>query len=248
MQRALTLTRSTVGMKAVIAVTGLILFGFVIGHLAGNTLLFAGYEAFNGYAASLKGNPALLWGVRSVLLVSVVAHIALTMKLAGRNSSARPTAYKKARQDQITTYAARTMVISGPLLFAYILFHLAHFTVPGLDLGGEHDVVNVYGNVVRGFRVPWVAGIYIFANILLGLHLFHGAWSALQSLGANHPKYNPLRKRLAIGFALVVAGGNIFIPVAVMTRVVGDDEQLAASDMHPLGAPEPQDPPLPAAD
>lgn len=238
MQRALTLTQSTVGTKAIVAVTGLILFGFVIGHLLGNLLVFAGYETYNAYAASLKATPALLWGVRALLLVSVAAHIAMSMKLAGRNSQARATAYQKARQDQVTTYAARTMVLSGPLLLAYILFHLAHFTVPGLDLGGEFSHENVYGNLVRGFRVWWVSAIYIFANILLGLHLFHGAWSALQSLGANHPKYNPLRRRVAVGLALFVAAGNVFLPIAVMSRLVGSDEQLALSDAHPLGPGE----------
>lgn len=235
MQTALTLTRSTIGTKAIVAVTGLILFGFVIGHLVGNLLVFAGYETYNAYAAGLKANPGLLWGVRIVLLGSVGLHIWGTLKLAGRNAQARSTPYKKARQDQVTSYAARTMVLTGPLLFAYILFHLAHFTAPGLDLGGEFDHANVYGNLVRGFRVWWVSAIYIFANILLGLHLFHGAWSALQSLGANHPKYNPLRKRLAVGLALFVAGGNVFLPVAVMTKLVGSDEQLAESEMHPLG-------------
>lgn len=235
MQRALTLTRSTIGTKAIVAVTGLILFGFVVGHLLGNLLVFAGYEAYNAYAASLKANPALLWGVRTVLLVSVVTHIALTIRLARRNNTARSTPYKKARQDQVTNYAARTMILSGPLLLLYILFHLAHFTAPGLDLGGDFDPANVYGNLVRGFRVWWVSAIYIFANILLGLHLFHGSWSAFQSLGANHPKYNPLRRKAAVGLALFVAVGNVSLPVAVMSRLVGDDEELALSDAHPLG-------------
>jgi succinate dehydrogenase / fumarate reductase cytochrome b subunit len=220
MQRALALTQTTVGKKALVAVTGAILFGFVIGHLAGNLLLLAGPDTYNAYAAGLKANPALLWGVRLLLLVSVVVHVAMTMQLAGRNSSARPTAYKKARQDLVTSYAARTMVLTGPLLFAYILFHLAHFTAPGLSIGGEFDPQNVYMNVVYGFRVPWVSAIYIFANILLGLHLYHGGWSLFQSLGANHPKYNRLRKGAAISLALLISAGNVFIPLAVMGRLI----------------------------
>ena len=220
MQRALALTQTTVGKKALVAVTGAILFGFVIGHLAGNLILLAGPDAYNTYAAGLKGNPPLLWGVRIVLLVSVVVHVAMTMQLARRNAAARPTPYKKPRQDLVTTYAARTMVLSGPLLFAFIAFHIAHFTAPGLSLGGEFDPQNVYMNVVHGFRVPWVSAIYIFANILLGLHLYHGGWSLFQSLGANHPKYNRLRKGAAVALALVVAGGNVFIPLAVMGRLI----------------------------
>lgn len=234
MSSALTLHRSTVGKKALVAITGLILFGFVIGHLSGNLILFAGYEAFNGYAHMLKSTLPLLWGTRIVLLASVVTHIALTVSLAGRNTAARGSRYKK-KKDQVTSYAARTMVLTGPLLAAFILFHLAHFTVPGLSLGGEHEAVNAYGNLVRGFRVPWVAGIYIFANAMLGLHLFHGAWSALQSVGAGHPKYNPMRKAAAMGLAVAISAGNIFIPISVLTGITGSDEQLQLSDQHPLG-------------
>jgi succinate dehydrogenase / fumarate reductase, cytochrome b subunit len=232
MSAALTLTRSTIGQKALIAVTGLVLFGFVIGHFLGNLILFAGPEAFNDYAWTLKNNAPLLWGTRLVLLVSVVTHIYLTLKLAKRNSSARPSPYKKAREDQVTSYAARTMVITGPLLLAYILFHLAHFTAPGLDLGALHDHVNVYGNVIAGFRVWWVSAIYVFANAMLGLHLFHGAWSALQSIGAQHPRYDKVRRGAAVGLAMLVAGGNIFIPIAVQAHLVGSPAQLARAEAH----------------
>lgn len=220
MQRALALTQTTVGKKALVAITGAILFGFVIGHLAGNLLLLGGPDTYNAYAAGLKANLPLLWGVRLVLLASVAIHIALTMQLARRNASARPVGYKKPRQDLVTSYAARTMVLSGPLLLAYILFHLAHFTAPGLSIGGDFDPDNVYMNVVYGFQVPWVSAIYIFANILLGLHLYHGGWSLFQSLGANHPKYNKLRKGGAIALALLISGGNVFIPMAVMGGLI----------------------------
>ena len=148
MASALTIHRSTVGMKALVALTGLIMFGFLIVHMAGNLLILLGYEAFNGYAHTIKSNAPLLWGTRIVLTVSVVLHIALTVRLATRNSGARTSRYHtpKGRRDQVTSYAARTMVWSGPILAAYILFHLAHFTVPGLDLGGEFSATNAYGN------------------------------------------------------------------------------------------------------
>lgn len=220
MQRALALTQTNVGKKALVAVTGAILFGFVIAHLAGNLILFAGPDAYNAYAAGLKGNPPLLWGVRILLLVSLVVHVTLTVQLAGRNARARPTPYQKPRKDLVTSYAARTMPLTGPLLFAYILFHLAHFTAPGLSIGGNFDPSNVYMNVIQGFRVWWVSAIYIFANILLGLHLYHGGWSLFQSVGANHPKFNPWRKRGAIALALLVSGGNVFLPIAVMARII----------------------------
>lgn len=230
MQRALTITRSTIGQKAVVAVTGLILFGFVIGHLAGNLLVLVGPGAYNAYAAGLKANLPLLWGVRITLLVAVVTHVGLTVRLARRNAMARSSRYKKPRKDQLTSYAARTMTISGPLLFLYIVFHIAHLTAPGLDLGHAFDVHNPYANLIFGFRVWWVSAIYIFANFLLGLHLFHGAWSALQSLGAQHRSYDPLRKRVALALALFIAGGNIFLPIAVQARLVGSAEQLQESE------------------
>ena len=122
------------------------------------------------------------------------------------------------------------MVISGPLLALYLIFHIAHFTAPGLDLGGEFHPHNVYRNFVLGFRVWWVSAIYIFANILLGLHLYHGAWSALQSLGAQHPNYDKLRHRVAATVALVLAGGNVLLPIAVQTQVVGSPAQIAQSE------------------
>jgi succinate dehydrogenase cytochrome b subunit len=230
MQRALSLTGTTVGKKALVAVTGAILFGFVIAHLAGNLLLFAGQEAYNAYAASLKGNPALLWGVRVTLLVSLAVHVYLTIQLAGRNAGARPTPYKKARQDLVTTYAARTMVLTGPMLLAYIVFHLAHFTAPGLSMSATpFDPHDVYTNVVSSFRVWWVSAIYIFANLMLGLHLYHGGWSILQSLGANHPRYNVWRKRGAVALALFVAGGNVAIPVVVQTPLFDRIQAVAAA-------------------
>ena len=229
MQSVLALTRSTIGQKVVVAITGVILFGFVLGHLLGNLILFAGPEAYNAYGAAIKGNPPLLWGTRITLVISVILHIVFTMKLAARNAGARPTAYKRPRKDLMTTYAGRTMVLSGPLLAAYIIFHLAHFTAPGLDLGGEFSPHNVYANAVQGFRVWWVSAIYIFANFLLGLHLFHGAWSASQTIGAQHRKYDGLRKQLAMGLALFISAGNIGIPLAVQTHLVGSAEQLAES-------------------
>lgn len=233
MQRALTLTRTTVGKKALVAITGAILFGFVIGHLAGNLLLFAGAEVYNGYALTLKSNLPLLWGVRTVLLVSVAVHVVLTIQLAGRNSAARRASYQHPRKDLMTTYAARTMVLTGPLLLAFILFHLAHYTAPGLSLGGQFDPNDVYTNVVQSFRVWWVSAIYIFANAMLGLHLFHGGWSFLQSLGANDPRYNVWRRRGAIALALFVAGGNVSIPVLVLSGVgVGARGAIEAPAVH----------------
>jgi len=217
MQRALTISRSTVGNKAIMAVTGVILFGFVIGHMVGNLQVFGEPEALTRYAATLRKLGALLWLVRAVMLVSLVLHIRAAIVLATRNADAREVDYQHRRRDQVTDYAARTMMWSGPILGMYLLFHILHLT---FGYGSTFDHQNVFNNVVYGFRVWWLSATYIVANLLLGVHLFHGAWSWFQSLGLNHPRYNSLRRAFAIAFAAIITIGNVSIPVAVMTGMV----------------------------
>ena len=223
MQYAATMMRTTIGQKVIVAVTGVILFGFVIGHLVGNLLIFVGRDTINAYGATLHENPGLLWVARVVLLVAVTVHIGLSVQLGVRNAKAREAGYKAGKKDLITNYAAKTMIISGPLLLAYLIFHLAHLTF-GADLAPHgFSATDVYANVIYGFRIKWIAGTYIVASLLLGLHLFHGASSVFQTLGASHPKIDGLRHFGAGAVALLIAGGNCFIPVAVMFRLVGQD-------------------------
>ena len=220
MEKALTLSHSTIGKKALLAVSGLVIFGFVIGHMLGNLQVFLGPEKLNAYAATLHHTPALLWGTRIVLVVAIITHIAMALQLMGRSSTARPVAYAKT-DNAVTSYAAITMKLSGPILFFYILFHLAHFTVPGLALGNyEHSSTNVYANVVNGFSIPWVTAVYVIAQVLLGLHLYHGAWSMFQTLGLSHPRYEAKKKLAAQTLALVVMIGNISMPVCVLAGVI----------------------------
>ncbi len=219
MQKALTLYDTAIGKKAVMAVSGLVLFGFVIGHMLGNLQLYMGPAQLNHYAEALKHNQILLWGVRSVLLVSVVAHIVTTIQLYDRSLGARQTRYK-VKKSLAATYASRSMILTGPVLFFFILFHLAHFTAPGLSLGHEFSATDVYSNVVAGFSVPWVAAIYIIGNICLGFHLFHGSSSLLQTLGFNHPRYNARRRLVAQTFAFAVTIANVSFPVAVLAGIV----------------------------
>ncbi len=220
MQKALTLADSTVGKKALLAVSGLVLFGFVLGHMVGNLQVFLGPEAFNGYAAMLKGNLPLLWGTRIVLTLSVVTHIAMAIQLTGRSNAARPIGYRK-KQHVATSYAAITMKLSGPLLFFYIAFHIAHFTAPGLALGSyEHSTTDVYANFVSAFTIPWVTALYVIAQLLLGLHLYHGAWSLFQTLGLSHPRYDGKRRLIAQVFALLIMAGNVAMPIAVLAGVI----------------------------
>ncbi|HEY8946939.1 MAG TPA: succinate dehydrogenase cytochrome b subunit [Polyangiaceae bacterium] len=220
MQTSIALFNTTVGKKAALALSGLVLFGFVLGHLLGNLLVFAGPEAFNGYAESIKGNALLLWGTRVLLLISVVAHVALSIDLYTRSLGARRVAYR-VKHNIATSYAASAMKYSGPALLLYILFHLAHFTAPGLSLGpAQHSATDVYGNFVSSFSVPWVVGVYVLANLFLGMHLYHGSWSLFQSLGLSHPRYDRLRKRACVGLALGITIGNVILPLSVLAGLV----------------------------
>jgi succinate dehydrogenase / fumarate reductase cytochrome b subunit len=208
---------STLGRKVVMAVTGVMLFGFVIAHLAGNLLLYLGPEAINGYAVNLRELGAGLWVARAGLLVAVLAHIWAAVSLTKSNLQARPIGYAR-RDDVAATYASRTMVWSGPLLALFIVYHLMHFT-----FGNVHPAFvegDVYNNLVRGFQSPLVSGFYILAMLALGLHLRHGVYSMTQSVGLDHPRVNAWRRTFATIFAAAVVAGNISFPVTVLAGVV----------------------------
>ena len=220
MQKVLTLYDTTIGKKAVMAVSGLILFGFVIGHMFGNLQLFMGAEQLNGYAKKLRELGPLLWIVRGALILAVIAHIAAAFSLVMRSAAARGQGYR-VKRNAATSYAAQTMKISGPLLVLFIVYHIAHFTAPGVAMGDyAHNSHDVYANVVSAFSIPWVAGVYIVAQLLLGFHLYHGAWSLFQSLGLSHPRYDETRRFAAQALAMLVVFGNIAMPIAVMAGVV----------------------------
>lgn len=218
--QSLTLTHTTLGQKALLAVSGVVLFGFVIAHMLGNLQVFLGPEAFNAYAETVKSNAVILWGTRSVLLVALVTHVALVVQLYTRSIKARPVGYQK-KKNIATSYAGATMKYSGPALLLYILFHLAHFTYPGLALGDyQHSTLDVYGNFVSAFQIPWVVVLYVTANLLLGMHLYHGAYSLLQSLGLNHPRYNARARLGARSFGFLVTAGNVVMPLAVFFGLI----------------------------
>lgn len=220
MTRRLGFQDTDIGKKALVAVTGAVLFGFVIIHMLGNLQVFLGREALNDYAHALKALPALLWGARVVLLAAVVTHIAVSIALVRASAAARPVAYRQKRS-LATSYAARTMRWSGPILAMFIIFHLAHFTWPGVAMGAyAHDPGDVYANVVNGFSVPWVVVVYVAAQVLLGLHLHHGAWSLFQSLGLSHPRYDAIRNGVPRAIAIGVVVGNIAMPLAVLMGLV----------------------------
>jgi len=209
--------RSTVGRKVVMGVTGLILVGFVMGHVSGNLLVFKGPEALNTYSAFLKRSLVVLYGVRLGLLAAVGLHVWAAYSLTRLDLASRPVSYSRF-DPQVSTLAARTMRWGGVLLLAFIVYHLLHLTVGSVHPGFSHT--DVYGNVITGFRVPWVAGFYIVAMMALGAHLYHGIWSSFQTMGWNHPRYNAARRHVATGLAVLVALGFIAIPAAVLGGVL----------------------------
>ena len=219
MTSAVLYVESSVGRKLVMAVTGIVLFGFVVGHMVGNLQIYLGPEVLNHYGEFLRelGHGGAIWAVRGVLLAAVALHVWAAVTLALENRAARPRRYRRLAY-ATSDYASRTMIWSGPLLAAFIVYHLLHFTVGSV----HHDFVagDVYHNVVSGFRVWPVAGFYIACMLALGLHMYHGVWSMLQTPGLEHPRYNAWRRAAAAFFTLIVVIGNISIPVAVLTGVV----------------------------
>jgi succinate dehydrogenase / fumarate reductase cytochrome b subunit len=215
---------STVGKKAVMAVTGVILFGFVFVHMVGNLKLYEGAGILNEYGRFLRevGYPAVpyegvLWVARGVLLAAVVLHMWSAWRLTLISRAARPLPYA-ASPKRHTTYAARTMRWGGVIVLLFVVYHLLHFTTGHLHpdfVAGEP-----YHNVVAGLAVWWVAAFYIAAQVALGFHLYHGVWSVFQSLGINHPRYNAWRSGFAHAFAWIVTLGNVSYPVAVYFHLI----------------------------
>jgi succinate dehydrogenase cytochrome b subunit len=222
LNRSIGFYESTLGKKIVMAITGAILFGYVLGHLLGNLQIYSpDTQQINHYAHFLHSHAVLLWVVRCGLLAAVILHITAALQLWLLKRSARPDAYVK-KDDVPASYAARTMIWSGPIIAAFVIFHVLHLTVGNvLPLHTLPDGdMDVRTNVITGFQNPAVAGFYIIAMALLSMHLYHGLWSMFQSLGVNHPRYTPIIKKFAAAFAWFVAIGNISIPVMVMLGVL----------------------------
>ncbi len=199
------------------AVTGIILFGFVVGHLAGNLQIFEGPHKLDSYAAFLKATPVLLWGTRVILLASVILHIAASIQLAQMKRAARPVSYVK-KDNSHSSFASRSMIWSGMVVAFFVVFHLLHFTIGALQ--PNFDGTTVFINIVHAFESIPVSLFYVFAMLLLGTHLYHGLYSMFQTLGANHPSYTPVIKRVAIAGAVLITAGFIAIPVGVLAGVI----------------------------
>jgi succinate dehydrogenase / fumarate reductase cytochrome b subunit len=220
------LPRSTVGKKIVMAATGIILVGFVVVHMIGNLKIYLGAEHFNAYALFLRemaepllGYSGALWGFRVVLLVCVVLHVAAAIQLTRLNHAARPVGYAAGRPP--TSYAAWTMRWGGFVLLLFVIYHLLHFTLGSVGYApGQFRHLDAYNNVVTGFRVWYVSLFYVVAMLALGLHLWHGTWSMLQTLGVIDPRWERTVERASAALAVVTVAGNVSVPLAVLTGLL----------------------------
>ena len=217
--KPVTFWQSTNGKKVVMAVTGVMMFGFVVGHMLGNLQMFEAPEHINAYGHFLHNLGELLWLERGVMLLAIALHILATVQLALRNKAARPVGYS--RQQAInSSYASRTMYWSGPIVLAFIIFHLLQFTAGYVHPHATFTEGEVYANVVSGFQVWWVSAWYIFSMCLLGLHLSHGLWAMFQSVGLGHPRLTPMLRNAARAIAVVIVLGYISIPIAVLLGII----------------------------
>jgi succinate dehydrogenase / fumarate reductase cytochrome b subunit len=219
---------STIGLKVLMAVSGLGLFGFVIVHMLGNLQVFLGAEAFNSYAEALQGNRVLVWTARVGLLGLVFAHIGSAARLVLRSNAARPIGYKKKKKWLSGRYAVRTMRFGGVVLLAFIVYHLLHLTAGVVHPDFTHCVPAGHGkvecdsfhNLTVGLSNPGVAAFYIVAQVALGLHLAHGVWSLARTLGLSNPRYDGLVRRGAWAFGGLITAGNCSIAVACLAGLV----------------------------
>jgi succinate dehydrogenase / fumarate reductase cytochrome b subunit len=213
------LLASTIGRKIVMAATGVILFGFVVAHMAGNLQLYLGRESMNEYAVFLREflHGGGLWIARAVLLAAAVLHVWAAVSLTRLDLEARPVEYRDWRPAE-STYASRTMRWSGFFLLAFVVYHLLDLTFGTVNPGFDHG--DVYGNVVRSFRVVPVAIFYLVAMVLLGMHLKHGTLSMLRTLGVSHPRHLAVASRVLTLVVGLTIAANLSFPLAVLAGIV----------------------------
>jgi succinate dehydrogenase / fumarate reductase cytochrome b subunit len=216
----------SIGRKVVMAITGLLMVLFVVGHLAGNSSIFVGPNGINTYAEKLHALPALVWITRVVMLTAVTLHLVISIKITMENEEANPTKYAVTRMLR-ATFAGRTMIYSGLVIGAFIVYHLLHFTVRAPFTGAlvSTDALNrfdVFAMVQDAFRNAGIAAIYVLAMVSLFLHLSHGIQSTFQSLGLNNTKSMPKFGVFGKALSLVFLIGYGAIPVLILVRIVGN--------------------------
>ncbi len=226
MSATVALWSTSIGKKAVMAVTGIILVGWILLHMVGNLKIYLGAEHYDAYARFLRemGVPALahdqaLWTSRLILLIAVALHIVAAVQLTKMSWAARPVGYDE-KESVAATYAARTMRWGGVIIALFVVYHILHFTLGTVGYApGQFQAGSVYRNVVNGFRVWYVSAFYIVAQAALGLHLYHGVWSMFQTLGMG-AKTNGAYRALATAVSVAIVAGNISIPLSVLAGVL----------------------------
>lgn len=208
------------------AITGIMMIGFLVGHIAGNLLIFLGPEAINSYAVGLRElfHGAAIWILRIGMIVALILHVRAGIVLSLRNRASKGRNNTKVASVS-SSFASRTMAYTGILILVYVMYHLSHFTLGGahseyfsyVDSAGRHDV---YRMVVESFQQPIISASYIIAMIVTGLHLNHAVSSAFQTLGLNHPRYTPLINSMGPALGIILMLGFISIPVAILTGIV----------------------------
>lgn len=233
----LDLYATSVGKKYVMGGTGIAMMGFVLFHMIGNLKMYAGAADLDHYAHFLQTllyplapKGWVLWILRGGLISMLFLHLHAAYSLTQMNRHARPVKYQSKRDYQIANFASRSMRLSGVVVLAFLGWHLLDLTFGVVNsnvgamvthAGDEEAVKAVYSSIVYSFQRTPVALFYVLANVLLGIHLFHGAWSIFQSFGWNNPRFNTWRRAFATGFASIIVLGNVSFPIAVMAGVVG---------------------------
>lgn len=220
---------SSIGKKIVVALTGLVLVGFVFGHMIGHLLMFAGPAAYNEYAHFLHtvGHGMGIWVARAVVFGSIIVHVLFTIQLTKQNRAARAEPYGY-QHTQVASKSSRVMIISGLTLLSFFIYHILHFTVrvwhgfnqlPLFDLAGE-KVFDAYQMMIKGFSFPLVTGFYILSMVFLCSHLSHGVASIPQTLGFNTEASGKLFKKLGLAFAFLILAGFSVVPLAINMGLV----------------------------
>ena len=214
---------SPIGSKIIMALGGAGIIFFLIGHALGNLLIFNGPQSLNTYAHWLQNNP-FLWIFRIGMLTIFFLHVVIAIRLTRENRQARPIPYAVNTSLQLG-FSEKTMIFSGSIIFIFIIFHLAHLTLGWLPTTSlttldENAMLNVYQNVVKGFQVPWISGIYIFVMLIIGLHLHHSLKSLFQTLGFHHQNFHLISNALSPVLIIALILAFIAIPIAVLTGVI----------------------------
>lgn len=228
----LDLYQTAVGKKWVMAITGIALLGYVLAHMIGNTKLYYGPADMNSYGDWLRnlGYPILqssqaLWLMRTGLLAAFILHIHAAYSLTKMNRAARPVGYQSSRDYIAADFAGRTMRWTGVIVLLFVIWHLMDLTLGTPGVNDDFISHDPYNNVVTSFERPLVAAFYVVANLALGVHIYHGAWSLFQSLGVNNPRINAARRGFATVFAAVIVIGNVSFPIAVQAGLISQENR-----------------------